>query len=182
MGGGIFLSSGEELVAMHEQPHDSEDLLQTLLAKYPELLAGESVGSTMSQGWLLVKRELGVPDSATGGSRWSSDHLFIDDQAVPTLVEVKRSDDTRIRRESSIRCSITPLTGSWTGPAERLRTDFEARCAKDVVQAPEVTTAAASASQTGADRILDQAGRQLASAQSFSRPPLRPGEWTRSER
>ena len=43
MGGGIFLLSGEELVAMHEQPYDSEDLLQTLLAKYPELIAGEPV-------------------------------------------------------------------------------------------------------------------------------------------
>ena len=44
MGAGIFLVSGEGLVAMHEQPYDSEDLLQTLLAKYPELIAGESVG------------------------------------------------------------------------------------------------------------------------------------------
>ena len=115
MGAGVFLLSGEELVAMHEQPYDSEDLLQTLLAKYPELIAGESIGSTLSQGWLLVKREVGVPDSATGGSRWSLDHLFIDDQAVPTLVEVKRSDDTESGARSSVRCSITPQTGSCTG-------------------------------------------------------------------
>lgn len=131
MGGGIFLLSGEELVAMHEQPYDSEDLLQTLLAKYPELIAGESVGSTMSQGWLLVKREVGVPDSATGGSRWSLDHLFIDDQAVPTLVEVKRSDDTRIRREVVGQMLDYAANGIVYWPAERLRTDFEARCAKD---------------------------------------------------
>jgi hypothetical protein len=99
MTGGVFLLSGEDLVAMHEQPYDSEDLLQTLLAKYPELIAGESAGAPSPRRWLLVKREVGIPDSATGGSRWSLDHLFIDEQAVPTLVEVKRSDDTRIRRE-----------------------------------------------------------------------------------
>jgi hypothetical protein len=131
MGGGIFLLSGEELVAMHEQPYDSEDLLQTLLAKYPELIAGQSVGSTLSQGWLLVKREVGVPDSATGGSRWSLDHLFIDDQAAPTLLEVKRSDDTRIRREVVGQMLDYAADGIVYWPAERLRTDFEARCAKD---------------------------------------------------
>lgn len=131
MGGGIFLLSGEELVAMHEHPYDSEDLLQTLLAKYPELIAGESVGSTMSQRWLLVKREVGVPDSATGGSRWSLDHLFIDDQAVPTLIEVKRSDDTRIRREVVGQMLDYAANGVVYWPAERLRSDFEARCATD---------------------------------------------------
>ena len=36
----MFVLNGEELVEMHEQPYDSEDLLQTLLAKYPNLLAG----------------------------------------------------------------------------------------------------------------------------------------------
>jgi hypothetical protein len=131
MSGGIFLLSGEELVAMHEHPYDSEDLLQTLLAKYPELIAGESVGSTMSQRWLLVKREVGVPDTATGGSRWSLDHLFIDDQAVPTLIEVKRSDDTRIRREVVGQMLDYAANGVVYWPAERLRSDFEARCAKD---------------------------------------------------
>ena len=130
MGAGIFLLSGEELVAMHEQPYDSEDLLVTLLAKYPELIAGESVGATMSQRWLLVKREVGVPDGATAGPRWSLDHLFIDDQAVPTLVEVKRSDDTRIRREVVGQMLDYAANGVVYWPAERLRSDFEARCAR----------------------------------------------------
>ena len=34
-----------------------------------------------------------------GGNKWSVDHLFIDQDGIPTLVEVKRSTDTRIRRE-----------------------------------------------------------------------------------
>jgi hypothetical protein len=31
--------------------------------------------------------------------RWSADHLFLDQDGIPTIVEVKRSTDTRIRRE-----------------------------------------------------------------------------------
>lgn len=42
---------------------------------------------------------MGIPGEEGGGERWSVDHLFLDQDAIPTLVEVKRSSDTRIRRE-----------------------------------------------------------------------------------
>jgi len=42
---------------------------------------------------------MGVPSIDGGGDRWSADHLFLDQDAIPTFVEVKRSTDTRIRRE-----------------------------------------------------------------------------------
>jgi hypothetical protein len=129
--GGIFLLHGDELVAMHEKRYDSEDLLQTLLAKYPSLIAGEEELNGSSRRWLLVKREVGVPDRETGGSRWSLDHLFIDQEAVPTLVEVKRSDDTRIRREVVGQLLDYAANGVVYWPAERLRSDFEGRCAKE---------------------------------------------------
>lgn len=137
MSEGIFVLNGEELVAMHEKPYDSEDLLQTLLARYPELIAGDSNGGG-GRRWLLIKREVGVPDSATGGSRWSLDHLFIDDQAVPTLVEVKRSEDTRIRREVVGQMLDYAANGVVYWPAERLRSDFEARCVKDGLEPGDV--------------------------------------------
>ncbi len=47
---------------------------------------------------MLVSREMNVPGEEDGGARWSLDHLFLDQDAIPTLVEVKRSTDTRIRR------------------------------------------------------------------------------------
>jgi hypothetical protein len=47
----------------------------------------------------LIERESAVPDTEGGPGRWSVDHLFLDQDSVPTLVEVKRSSDTRIRRE-----------------------------------------------------------------------------------
>lgn len=40
-----------------------------------------------------------VPDSESSAGRWAVDHLFIDQDGIPTLVEVKRSTDTRTRRE-----------------------------------------------------------------------------------
>lgn len=88
--------------------------------------------------WLLVKREAGIPDREAGGSRWSLDHLFIDQEAVPTLVEVKRSDDTRIRREVVGQMLDYAANGVVYWPAERLRADFEARCAHQGKDSEEV--------------------------------------------
>jgi hypothetical protein len=136
--GGIFVLQGEELVAMHEQPYDSEDLLQTLLAKYPGLLAGGDQISGSERRWLLVRREVGVPGTETGGGRWSLDHLFLDQEAVPTLVEVKRSSDTRIRREVVGQMLDYAANGVVYWPAERLRSEFESRCVKDDQEPEEV--------------------------------------------
>src|SRR4051794_21450839 len=98
MGSGIFLIQNDgQLVEMSEQPYDSEDLLQRLLAEYPNLLAGDQIDSESPRRWLLVSRELGVPSEEDGGNRWYLDHLFLDQDAIPTLVEVKRRSDTRIR-------------------------------------------------------------------------------------
>lgn len=83
---------------MVEQAYEAEAVLQQLLAEYPQLLAGGSDDSS-GRRWLLVKRELGIASEEDGGNRWSLDHLFLDQDGVPTLVEVKRASDTRIRRE-----------------------------------------------------------------------------------
>jgi hypothetical protein len=98
--GGIFLLRGEdELVAMVETAYDSEDVLQALLARFPDLLGGDQLAGDAPRRWLLVGREAALPSEEDGGGRWSVDHLFLDQDAIPTLVEVKRSSDTRIRRE-----------------------------------------------------------------------------------
>jgi hypothetical protein len=100
MSRGIFLVHGDgQLVEMKEQPYDSEDLLQGYLATYPNLLVGDQINPGQPLKWLLVTREASVLSEEGGGARWSVDHLFLDQNAVPTIVEVKRSSDTRIRRE-----------------------------------------------------------------------------------
>lgn|ERR1700754_702744 len=100
MNPGIFLiQPNGELVEMNETQYDSEDLLQRLLAEYPSLLAGNQIEPRAPRKWLFIERESGVPSKEGGGGRWSADHLFLDQDAIPTIVEVKRSSDSRIRRE-----------------------------------------------------------------------------------
>ncbi len=52
---------------MDEQPYDSENLLQELLAKYPNFLAGDQMDSARPRRWLLVKREA---ELASGKDGW----------------------------------------------------------------------------------------------------------------
>lgn len=97
---GIYLLNPDgRLIEMIEREYDSEGLLQGLLAEHPDLLAGGQINEESPRRWLLIAREAGLPDSDESGSRWSVDHLFLDQDAVPTIVEVKRSSDSRIRRE-----------------------------------------------------------------------------------
>ncbi len=135
--GGIFLLRGEgDLVEMREQAYDSEALLQSLLAQYPSLLAGDQL-ALVPRRWLLIKREVSLVAEADGGGRWSLDHLFVDQDAVPTLIEVKRSSDTRIRREVVGQMLDYAANAVVYWPVERLRSYFEAGCEADRVDPAE---------------------------------------------
>ncbi len=79
------------LEPLTEKSFDTEDILQRLIADYPELLDGEQIRPRDPRRWLLVAREKGIADAPDSGNRWSVDHLMIDQDAVPTFVEVKRS-------------------------------------------------------------------------------------------
>lgn len=99
-GDAIFLvSDAGALQRVEHQLYASEDILQDLVGKYPELLAGDQIDPDAPPRWLLLRREAAIPDSAGGEDRWWLDHLLLDQFGIPTLVEVKRSTDTRIRRE-----------------------------------------------------------------------------------
>lgn len=122
---GIFLiQENGDLVEMNETPPYSEDLLQTWLEKYPSLLAGHQIDPSAPRRWLLIERECGVPSEAGGGGRWSADHLFIDQDAIPTIVEVKRSANTQIRREVVGQMLDYAANAVVYWPVERLRERF----------------------------------------------------------
>ncbi len=100
MNGGVFLIEGKgKLVKMAEQRFESENVFQELIASYPDLLPGDQIDSENPRRWLLVSREMGIPGQEDETGRWAVDHLFLDQDGIPTLVEIKRSSDTRIRRE-----------------------------------------------------------------------------------
>jgi hypothetical protein len=78
--------------------YDLEDIPQDLIARYPELLGGGQITPDDPRRWILIQREAGIPREEGGGSHWHLDHLFLDQDGIPTLVEVKRSANREIRR------------------------------------------------------------------------------------
>lgn len=127
--GSVFvLEPSGRLVEMAEEMYDSETLFQELLGKYPNLLAGDQINPEAPCRFLLITREMPVPDSEGSGGRWSLDHLFVDQDGVPTLVEVKRSTDTRIRREVVGQMLDYAANGLVYWPIESLRERFGEQC------------------------------------------------------
>jgi hypothetical protein len=78
---------------------NEEKELQDLLEHNLDLLPGDQISPEDPRRWLVVAREMGVPDPNTGEDRWSIDFMFVDQSGVPTFIEVKRHADTRSRRE-----------------------------------------------------------------------------------
>lgn len=128
----IFLLKDDgDLLEMVETRYDSEDLLQQLLEDYPALLAGDQIDPTEPKRWLLITREMGIPDSESSASRWALDHLFIDQEGVPTLVEVKRSTDSRIRREVVAQMLDYAANSVQYWSIEDIITSFTRTCAEN---------------------------------------------------
>jgi hypothetical protein len=126
---------------MRETPYDAEDVLQELIERHPEMLAGDDA----AHGPLvLVRREAGVSDAEDAGARWSLDHLYLDANGVPTLVEVKRSSDTRSRRE---------VVAQMLEYAANARTSFSAERMADWLE-----QSAHQCGSTAAEMLLDTFG------------------------
>ena len=116
------------LEPMVEQPFALEDDLQELLAKHLELLDGEQVRPDNPRRWILISREMGIAERSEESPRWSLDHLIVDQDAVPTLVEVKRSANTEIRRTIVGQLLEYAAHASETWTADMMRDRFAASC------------------------------------------------------
>ena len=96
MANNIYLIQEDgKLRAMTEQPYSNEELLQKLLEDYPELLGGDQVDATAPRRLLLISREYGVPGEENGSDRWSLDHLFVDQEGIPTFSSKSNAAATR---------------------------------------------------------------------------------------
>jgi hypothetical protein len=114
----IFLVGPDnQLTELNRADYDSEDLFQRLLGDHPAMLrlAGGPEGKL-----LLIRREQPVPDTQDGFGRWSLDHLFLDRQGVPVLVEVKQASDTRARREVVAQMLDYAANGVAFWPIDRI--------------------------------------------------------------
>jgi hypothetical protein len=76
--------------------------------------------------WLLIRREMDIPIAPDSGGWLSLDHLFLDQDGIPTLVEVKRSSDSRIRREMVGQMLDYAANAVVYWPVAMVRARFEA--------------------------------------------------------
>lgn len=129
---GVFLLKGEDsLEPMEPAEFAAEADFRRLLARFPELLVGDQVDPQNPRRWILIRREQPVATGEIGPSQWSVDRVFLDQDSVPKLVEIKRQTDSRIRREVvrqkldyAANCatywSVETLRGSFENPKPHL--------------------------------------------------------------
>lgn len=122
---GIFVVTAEGLKLLTEQAYSQEDILQRVLEQYPEVIAGVATAESDGGGVVLIKREIAVASQEGGPKQLSMDHLFVDADAIPIFVEVKRSSDTRIRREVVAQMLDYAANGVKYWPPGELRALFE---------------------------------------------------------
>ena len=113
------------LEPLEEEPFSSEDELQSLIAEHPELLGGEQIRPGDPRRWLLISREKGISETVNSGARWAVDHLIVDQDAIPTLAEVKRGSNPEIRRTIIGQLLEYAAHAARTWTAEELRRTFE---------------------------------------------------------
>jgi hypothetical protein len=151
----IYLVADDQtLKPMGATPYAREDVLQRLLEQYPDLLAGEQIDPDDPRRWLLIKREAGIAHDGDETRRWRLDHLFLDQDGVPTLVETKIATNPELRRQvvGQMLDYAANLVESWS--AERIQHEFESRCAEAGRPPEEVLDAhLASDLPTGEDAI-----------------------------
>jgi hypothetical protein len=78
---------------------DEDQELQRLIEHNLNLLPGDQISPGQDLRWLLVKREMPVVNPSSAQNLYSLDFLLVDQDAVPTLVECKRHNNTQSRRE-----------------------------------------------------------------------------------
>jgi len=136
---GVFVLQGDQsLVSMQPAQFASEADFQGLLARFPELLVGDQIDPEHPRRWVLVKREQSVGLGHADGARWSVDHVFLDQDGIPTLVEIKRQTDSRIRREVVGQMLDYAANCPTFWAAGGLRSSFEQTCATAGRQSDDV--------------------------------------------
>ncbi len=124
----FLLDKNKKLIELDEADFITEDEFQNLLENHPQLISGSQINPEKPRKWILISREIGIPGEEGGTNIWSLDHLFIDQDGIPTLVEVKRSTDSRIRREvvGQMLDYAANSVSYWS--IDEIKNKFEGRC------------------------------------------------------
>lgn len=122
----IFLSRSDDgWTEVAETPFETEGELQALIGEHPELLRGDQLDPANPRRWLLIREEMPVSQGSDGG-HWRIDLLFVDQDAIPTLVEVKRGGNAELER--TVVGQLLQYAGQAASTnAQDFRTAFEQR-------------------------------------------------------
>ena len=146
------MMTNKSIEPLEETAFGKEATLQTLIAEHPELLDGEQMRPGDPRRWLLISREKGISAAPGEGARWAVDHLLVDQDARPTLVEVKRGWNPEIRRTVIRQVLEYAAHASETWTANELRETFERGA---VLRRSDPQEALATLLQSGADPDAD---------------------------
>lgn len=113
------------LEPLEDERFEKEDELQALIAEHPELLDGTQMRPEDPLRWILIAREQGIAESSDAAARWAVDLLLADQDALPTLVEVKRGSNPEIRRTVVGQMLEYAASAARTWTADALRRAFE---------------------------------------------------------
>lgn len=108
---------------LSETPYGSDEELQDLVAGHPALLGGQP---DASGGWFALARKGPLPDGANRSPRWSVEHLFLAQDAAPTVVETLRSGDSRAHGDLFGQILYYAANAAVWWPREALSTAFAA--------------------------------------------------------
>lgn len=128
---------GGSIDPLEEEPFSTEQDIQDLIADHPDLLGGEQISPDNPRRWALIATEKGIAETSDTGIRWAVDHLFVDQDAVPTLVEVKRGSSLDVRRTVGQMLEYA-AHAAQTWSAEELRGAFEESAGKRGLDPDEV--------------------------------------------
>lgn len=127
-----------QLIEMIETPFKRETDFQELLKTYPNLLSINQLDNDQPCRWLEIDREIRLSAQEDVPGRMAVDHLYLDQRAIPTLVEVKRKEDTRIRREVVGQMLDYAACAAITCQNGDLQDRFEHRCEEESADSDEV--------------------------------------------
>lgn len=92
----LYLYADQSATPLVPKPYALEAELQEIIAKNPQLLLERECGNKQL---FLVEKEFTLPEYIGSANNFSLDHLMVDSDGIPTLIEVKRCQDNRIKRE-----------------------------------------------------------------------------------
>lgn len=119
------MSNHDRIPALSEEGFSNEDELQALIARDHSLLCGDKITPEDPRRWILVDREFNVVANSKGAFRWRMDHLFIDQDGLPTIVEAKQGGN-REKRRTIVGQVLEYAAYSMFFPQKNIRAMFEA--------------------------------------------------------